>query len=94
MIIDNIDNVEINLDNGHKYARRDIAAGEDIIKYGFPIGHAICDIKKGDRVSHKKFGEGLVLSVTPMNGDSQIEISFDNVGTRSLMASFAKLTKI
>jgi len=52
------------------------------------------DIKKGDRVSHKKFGEGLVLSVTPMNGDSQIEISFDNVGTRSLLASFAKLTKI
>ena len=52
------------------------------------------DIKKGDRVSHKKFGTGLVLSVTPANGDYQIEIMFDNVGTRSLMASFAKLTKI
>ena len=52
------------------------------------------DIKKGDRVSHKKFGTGLVLSVTPSNGDYQIEIMFDNVGTRNLMASFAKLTKI
>ena len=53
-----------------------------------------CDIKKGDRVNHKKFGNGLVLSVTPTGGDAQIEISFDNVGTRSLLASFAKLTKI
>lgn len=52
------------------------------------------DIKKGDRVSHRKFGEGLVLSVTPSGDDYQIEISFDNVGTRSLLASFAKLTKI
>ena len=53
-----------------------------------------CDIKKGDRVNHKKFGNGLVISVTPTGGDAQIEISFDNVGTRSLLASFAKLTKI
>lgn len=35
-----LDNVEINLENGHKYALRDIAAGENIIKYGNPIGHA------------------------------------------------------
>ncbi|MBE7051849.1 MAG: DNA helicase PcrA [Ruminococcaceae bacterium] len=54
----------------------------------------VCDIKKGDRVNHKKFGDGLVLSVTPTGNDAQIEISFDNVGTRSLLASFAKLTKI
>ncbi len=53
-----------------------------------------CDVKKGDRVSHKKFGNGLVISVTPTGDDAQIEISFDNVGTRSLLASFAKLTKI
>ncbi|MBO5743726.1 MAG: UvrD-helicase domain-containing protein [Clostridia bacterium] len=52
------------------------------------------DIKKGDRVSHKKFGEGLVLSVSEVSGDFLYEISFENVGTRSLMASFAKLTKL
>ncbi len=52
------------------------------------------DIKKGDRVNHKKFGEGLVMSVTDIGGDLQYEISFDNVGTRQLMASFAKLTKL
>ncbi len=52
------------------------------------------EYKKGDRVKHKKFGQGLILSVLPKNGDYQLEISFDNVGTRTIMASFAKLTKI
>ncbi len=35
---------------GHKIALKDIQAGEDIIKYGFPIGHATKDIKTGAHV--------------------------------------------
>jgi len=54
----------------------------------------VCDLKKGDRVSHRKFGEGMVLSVRATADDTELEISFDRVGTRTLMASFAKLTKI
>lgn len=50
MVIHSYDNVEVNLENGHKYALRDIAKGEDIIKYGNPIGHATADIKKGEHV--------------------------------------------
>lgn len=50
MIINPLDNVEVNLENGHKYAIRDIKENENIIKYGNPIGHAICDIKKGEHV--------------------------------------------
>ena len=52
------------------------------------------EYKKGDRVKHKKFGEGMILSVIPKDGDNQLEVSFDNVGTRTLMASFAKLIKL
>ena len=37
---------------GHKFALRDIAEGEDIIKYGYPIGHATRNIKKGELVDH------------------------------------------
>lgn len=44
------DNVEVNLKTGHKVAICDISCGENVIKYGFPIGHAIKDIKKGDHV--------------------------------------------
>ena len=50
MLINKLDNVEVNLEDGHKYALRDIKAGEDIIKYGNPIGHATEDIKAGEHV--------------------------------------------
>jgi altronate hydrolase len=47
------DNVAVMLDGekrGHKVALRDIAKGENIIKYGYPIGHALEDIKEGEHV--------------------------------------------
>lgn len=50
MLINQLDNVDINLEDGHKYALRDIKEGENIIKYGNPIGHATCEIKKGEHV--------------------------------------------
>lgn len=50
MIINPLDNVEVDLKSGHKYALRDIKKGENIIKYGFPIGHATEDIPKGGHV--------------------------------------------
>ncbi|MBQ9860123.1 MAG: altronate dehydratase [Clostridia bacterium] len=50
MRINKLDNVEINLADGHKYAAQDIAAGENIIKYGSPIGHATVPIAKGEHV--------------------------------------------
>ncbi len=48
----------------------------------------------GQTVSHKTFGNGLILSVTPMGNDCLLEIAFDNVGTKKIMAGFAKLTII
>ena len=50
LIINKLDNVEVNIEDGHKYALRDIKCGENIIKYGQPIGHAITDIKAGEHV--------------------------------------------
>ena len=35
---------------GHKFALRDIAAGEPILKYGLPIGNALSDIRAGEWV--------------------------------------------
>ena len=48
----------------------------------------------GQRVRHKTFGDGLIITVTPMAGDSMLEIAFDTVGTKKLMAGYAKLTVI
>ena len=50
MQINRLDNVDINLENGHKYALVDIKKGENIVKYGNAIGHATEDIKKGEHV--------------------------------------------
>ena len=35
---------------GHKFALKDISEGENIIKYAYPIGHAKCDIKRGEHI--------------------------------------------
>ena len=43
----------------------------------------------GTRVRHKIFGEGTILSITDMANDSMLEIGFDQVGTKKVMANFA-----
>ncbi len=48
----------------------------------------------GQSVLHKTFGEGMILSVTPMGNDTLLEIAFQKVGTKKIMAGFAKLTII
>lgn len=50
--------------------------------------------KPGDTVSHKTFGQGMILSATPMANDTLLEIAFDKVGTKKLFANFARLTKL
>lgn len=48
----------------------------------------------GDTVMHKTFGKGLILSVNKMGNDFLLEISFEKVGTKKLMANFARLEKV
>ena len=57
---------------------------------------AIPELKKGDMVSHAAFGKGMVLSVMKMGGDALLEIVFDQIGTKKLMAktAFAHMKKL
>ncbi len=48
----------------------------------------------GDRVEHKTFGQGLIISAKAVGGDMILEIAFDDVGTKKIMAKMAKLKKI
>ena len=58
-------------------------------------GHAPSEpLRVGDRVSHRTFGEGCILTATPMGNDTLLEIAFEQVGTKKLMANFARLTKL
>ena len=47
------------------------------------------DLKKGDMVQHTAFGHGMVISVLKMGGDALLEIAFDTIGTKKLMANTA-----
>ncbi len=50
MLINRLDNVEVDITSGHKYALCDISSGENVIKYGQPIGHATQNIRAGELV--------------------------------------------
>ena len=54
------------------------------------------DVNKGDMVQHTAFGKGMVLSVMKMGGDALLEIAFDQIGTKKLMAktAFAHMKKL
>ena len=52
----------------------------DLNKYG-----------EGVRVFHKKFGEGTITKTEPEGEDLKVDISFDKVGHKRLMAKFANL---
>jgi len=44
------------------------------------------ELNKGDMVMHARFGRGMVLSVMKMGGDALLEIAFDDIGTKKMMA--------
>ena len=48
----------------------------------------------GDRVNDHVFGDGTVLRAEAMAGDCLLEIAFDNVGTKKLMARYRRLIKL
>lgn len=55
---------------------------------------ASAEFSVGERVKHNVFGEGTVVSVKKISNDAMLEIAFDSVGTKKLMANFAKIAKI
>ena len=50
--------------------------------------------KQDDRVSHRVFGSGTVLSVYRENDNDKIDIQFDKVGKKTLLVTYAKLERI
>ena len=48
-------------------------------------------LKPGLRVRHPMFGDGTVLSVEPLDGDTKLIVRFTSVGQKTLRAKFAKL---
>ena len=62
---------------GHKVLLNDVKAGEDIIKYGYPIGHAKQDLKAGEWVNENNLKTNLsgTLSYTYQPVDNKLDIA-------------------
>ena len=62
---------------GHKVLLNDVKAGEDIIKYGYPIGHAKQDLKAGEWVNENNLKTNLsgTLSYTYQPVDNRLDIA-------------------
>ncbi|MBN2879874.1 MAG: altronate dehydratase [Clostridia bacterium] len=68
----------------HKAAIADIKSGENVVKYGYPIGHAVCDIKKGEHVhSHNiktNLGDIEKYAYNPLKADYTVETNMSFAG--------------
>ena len=52
------------------------------------------NLKVGDHVRHRIFGDGLVMSCSPNNNDQEVTVSFKEVGIKRLLLSLAPLEKM
>ena len=52
------------------------------------------EVNVGDKVSHKKWGKGTIVSVKPKENDKEITIAFDEKGLKKLLLSMAPIEKI
>ncbi|MDE5907039.1 MAG: hypothetical protein K2G66_05370 [Alistipes sp.] len=48
----------------------------------------------GQRVEHQKFGVGVIRRIEMLAGDQKLVIAFDNAGEKTLLANYAKLTRL
>ena len=55
---------------------------------------AECDYHVGERVAHPKFGAGTIERIEPLTTDNKVVVMFDSYGSKTLLAKFAKLTKL
>lgn len=53
-----------------------------------------CDYHVGERVAHPKFGAGTIERIEPLTTDHKVVVLFDSYGSKTLLAKFAKLTKL
>ena len=71
--------------------REQIRRSETSVFTSQPQKAAFLELNKGDMVLHAAFGRGMVLSVMKMGGDALLEIAFDDIGTKKLMAKTASV---
>lgn len=75
------------IDRGYSYASTTTVRKPTTYTPSTPTTYL--ELNRGDMIQHAAFGRGLVLSVVKMGGDALLEIAFDDIGTKKLMAKTA-----
>jgi DNA helicase-2/ATP-dependent DNA helicase PcrA len=55
---------------------------------------AAVEFKRGARVRHEQFGDGIILTMEGSGPDAKLSVYFDRAGTKKFIAKFAKLKKL
>ncbi len=65
------------------------------VRFRSPVEEPVAPgVKLGARVKHNKFGEGVVLNVEGSGAHARVEVRFEAVGTKVLMAQYANLEPV
>lgn len=62
--------------------------------YTPPTKPVSAQFRPGDKVEHRIFGKGEVLTAEPMGNDTLLKVQFESGETKKIMANFAKLVKL
>ena len=52
------------------------------------------DVAAGDTVRHRRFGEGVVISISGHGGDAEVVVMFEEEGEKRLLLAYAPLEKV
>ncbi len=69
------------------------------VNYNYSRAHTVTEENNtgfylGQRVQHKKFGEGVVIHFEGQGDNAQIQVNFDDVGAKRLVMQYAKLEPV
>ncbi|MEG0464163.1 UxaA family hydrolase, partial [Bacteroides sp.] len=76
-----VDGIQITLNEsipaGHKFALQDFCQGENVIKYGYPIGHALVAKKQGDWLNEESIKTNLAGLLEYTYNPTSVSLNID-----------------
>jgi len=81
-----------NYGGSRSYGGRDARASQQ--KFVDTSAGTDLGLKIGQHVEHPSFGEGVILSFEGRGANARIQVQFQEVGTKWLVANYAKLTSV
>lgn len=92
-----LDEIPAELTNDHRPSKKPLASGVGLTgkpTLGAQPAATPGTFLLGDRVRHRKWGEGVIVKVKGEGGDAELTVAFPEQGLKTLIAQFAPLEKV